>query len=114
MAVDPTKEAHRELYNAMKTTDYMDTEQRAKMRRAAPLLGEPGAAVALSLLDQVDTLESENARLKEEAKCEAWKYFILELARRLCHLPVTDFPAQRLILADMRRIFSEYDTEGSK
>lgn len=65
------------------------------------------------LVIKLITLESENARLKEEARYEAWKYFILELARRLCHLPVTDFPAQRLILADMRRIFSEYDTEES-
>ena len=65
------------------------------------------------LAKNIKALESENARLKEEARYEAWKYFILELARRLCHLPVTDFPAQRLILADMRRIFSEYDTEES-
>ena len=73
--------------------------------------GYQGMDDQASIARDIDTLESENARLKEEARCEAWKYFILELARWLCHLPVTDFLAQRILLAEMRRIFSEYDTE---
>ncbi len=49
----------------MSNAGYMNTEMRAKLRRAAPLLGEPGASVALSLMDQVDALES---RLAEAEK----------------------------------------------
>ena len=42
----------------------IDTEKLQRMRGAAPLLPEPGGEVVVELLDEIDRLRAENARLR--------------------------------------------------